>query len=382
MAFALALELPAHVDPPALVAPAAREASFGSISGTVAPGTYRVVVRVNGNEKAAKRVDGKEFEVQVKLPPRDVTIEVVAEDALGNSGKTRIEKVLGLPAAGAPVAEETYEDPSLTAAVSELVDDFPAISAVYVENLQSGAGAAWNATAHFPAASTVKLAIAIEFLRVLSDRPTENTELDVLLRDMLVDSDNESANALLRWIGSTESGGADQVNRTLGLLDLADSQLYGGFLIASTGRPIPLETESQPEFEGKYTSAWDLAQLYRYLHLAAQGEGPLLDLDGNFEASDARAILWYLAHSADHGKIDRLLGTRAIVAHKAGWVSDARHDAGLVYTPRGSFITVVMTYTGGGAGESSDLLAAQVARAVQERLGDTSAAPAPSASSS
>ena len=251
MAFALAPELPAHVNPPALVAPAAREASFGRISGTVQPGTYRVVVRVNGKEKAAARVGGKKFELQVDLPPRDATIEVVAEDALGNSGKTRIEKVLGLPATGAPVAAETHEDASLAAAVDELVDDFPAISAVYVENLQSGAGAAWNATAHFPAASTVKLAIAVETLRILSDRPEEGTELDVLLRDMLVDSDNEAANALLRWIGSTESGGAEQVNRTLGALDLDDTHMYGGFLIASTGPPIPLETESQPDVRGQ-----------------------------------------------------------------------------------------------------------------------------------
>ncbi len=382
MAFALVPELPAHVNPPVLAAPAAREASFGRISGTVQPGTYRVVVRVNGRDQGSGRVDGKKFDLQVNLPPRDATIEVVAEDALGNSATTRIQKVLGLPAADAEVAEGTHEDSGLAAAVDELVDGFPATSAVYVENLQTGAGAAWNATARFPAASTVKLAIAIETLRVLSDRPEEGSALDVLLRDMLVDSDNGAANALLRWIGATESGGAEQVNRTLAALDLEDSHLYGAFLTASTGPPIPLETESEPEFAGKYTSAWDLAQLFRFVHLAAQGEGPLLGLEGTFEASDARAILWFLAHSSDHGKLDRLLGKRTIVAHKAGWVSDARHDAGLVYTPRGAFIAVVMTYTGGGAGESSDLLAARVAKAVQKRLGKAVAEPAPSASSS
>ncbi len=382
MAFALALDLPAHVDPPALVQPAAREASFGRISGTVQPGTYRVVVRVNGRERSSERVEGKKFDLQVSLPPRDATIEVVAEDALGNSGSTRIADVLGLPADDAPVAKGTYEDASLAAAVDELVDGFDGTSAVYVENLQTGVGAAWNATARFPAASTVKLAIAIEVLRVLSDRPEEGSLLDVLMRDMLVDSDNEAANTLLRWIGSTDSGGAEQVNRTLGALDLEDSHLYGAFLTASSGPPIPLATEEEREFVGKYTSAWDLAQLYRFVHLAAQGEGPLLGLEGTFEASDARAILWFLAHSSDHGKLDRLLGKRTIVAHKAGWITEARHDAGLIYTPKGAFIAVVMTYTGGGAGESSDLLAGRVAKAVQERLGEAGATPAPSASSS
>ena len=35
--------------------------------------------------------------------------------------------------------------------------------------------------------------------------------------------------------------------------------------------------------------------------------------------------------------------------HKAGWISYARHDAGLVYWPGGVFVAAVMT-TGSGVG--------------------------------
>jgi hypothetical protein len=381
VAFALAPQLPVHVDAPAIVRPAAREVSFGRISGEVGAGTYRVVVRVNGREEADERAKGTKFDLRIDLPPHDVTVEVEAQDALGNSASSRVHPVLGLPASTEKVATTSHEDRALARTVNALVDDFPGTSAVYVENLQTGAGAAWNATAHFPAASTVKLAIAVEFFRTATDRPKEGTTLDVLLRDMLVSSDNASANALLEWIGSTDAGGADLVNRMLESLDLDDTHMYGAFLIASGGAPIPLETESEPTFVGKYTTAWDLAQLFRFVHLAATGKGPLLDLEGSFAPSDARAILWLLAHSDDHGKLDRFAGDDTIVAHKGGWVSDARHDAGLVYTPDGAFVAAVMTSIA-VAGDSSDLLAGEVARAAKERLGEAQAAAAPSASSS
>src|ERR671920_92471 len=110
-------------------------------------------------------------------------------------------------------------------------------------NLATGAGAAWNARARFPAASSVKIAIAIEVLRELQARPPPGSGI---------------------------------------------------------GNLLELTVENQPSFEGKYTTAYDLAQLHRFVHLAALGGGPLLDLDG-FTAADARFLLYVLAHSADHG---------------------------------------------------------------------------------
>jgi beta-lactamase class A len=379
MAFALVPELPAHVSPPAVSAPAPREISFGRVAGKVRAGTYRVVVRVDGRAAGAVRVDEGAFDLHVDLPPRDVEVEVVAEDALGNDATTRIDAVLGLPGDAEEVAATTHEDPALGARILKLTSAFGGTSAVYVESLGTGAGAAWNARARFPAASTVKVAIAVETMRILSDRPPENSTLDTLLEAMLVESDNEAANQLLTWIGGSDSGGAASVNRTLEALDLDDTRLYGAFLTASGDGPIPLEVESQPAFAGKYTTAYDLAQLHRDLHLAATGEGPLLSLEGSFAAADARAIIWFLAHSEDTGKLDRLLGRDTVVAHKAGWVSDARHDAGLVYTPDGAFVAAVMTWTGGDAGEASDLLAARVAKAALERVGETASAQAPEA---
>ena len=67
-------------------------------------------------------------------------------------------------------------------------------------------------------------------------------------------------------------------------------------------------------------------------------------------------------------ELDRYVGSDAIVPHKAGWVTEARHDAGIVYTPEGAFVAVVMTYTGSDAGLPSDELAGHVAQAARERF--------------
>jgi hypothetical protein len=53
--------------------------------------------------------------------------------------------------------------------------------------------------------------------------------------------------------------------------------------------------------------------------------------------------------------------------HKAGWISYARHDVGLVYWPGGVFVAAVMT-TGTGVGAASDLLAARIGRETLQRV--------------
>lgn len=369
MALALAPELPAELDRPAIVEPAPNEASFGRIAGTVAPGTHRVVVVVGGVERGAARVKGTRFELRVALPPRDTTVEVRAEDALGNSALTTVGPVLGLPGAE-PLARRARLDRRLETRLRRLADRFGGISAVYVEHLETGAGAAWNAGARFPAASTVKTAIAIETLRILAERPPPGEALDGLLRDMLVDSSNLAANELLRWIGGSDTGGAQEVSELFTALGLDDSRIFEGFAIevAAGPAPIPVRIEEQPPSSGKHTSAWDLARLYRWLHQAASGEGPLLALNGSFTDADARHLLWILAHSADRGKLDRHAGAGVLVPHKAGWVTNARHDAGVLYARAGGVVAVVLTWTPGEAGSASDTLAAQVGRVALDWL--------------
>lgn len=374
----------AALRPPAIVAPAPREVSFGRIAGTVSPRAVEVVVRVDGVAKRSITPRVGRFRLFIALPPRDVRVAVVAIDRSGNRAVRSVGPVYGVPRAGAPTGpRRSREDRVMARRVKALARGYPGIAAAYVQDLRSRVGAAWNARARFPAASTVKLAIAVEVLRTLRGKPARGSSLDGVLWRMLVDSSNQAANTLLVRLGGSTSTGAAEVNRTLRALGLHDSLMYGGYAVqTAAARPIPLRVEEQPSFGvGKYTTAYDLARLHTLVHMAARSKGPLARLDGSFTRADGRYLLWTLAHVVDRGKLDRFLPARLPVLHKAGWITNARHDAGIVYSRKGAFVAVVMTWNAGGVGTSSDVLAGRVAAMALRRFnrlhGSSESVPAP-----
>jgi Beta-lactamase enzyme family len=365
--------------PPAIYAPAPREVSFGQIRGRASPGTRIVSIRVDGVFRGHAHLEGRRFWRTIALPNRDVTIRITSVNVIGDRASTTVRPVYGLPRSARPHAVKGSLDRGLQRKVRALVDAFPGTSAVYVQNLRTGKGAGWNARARFMAASTLKLGIAIEVLRVLGRKPAPDSRIGELFRRMLVYSNNRAANDLQVWLGrGSMYAGSARVTATLRALGLDDSYISGGYIIGTASRlPIPLNVVEQPYYysTGKYTSAWDLARIHKFLHRGAGGHGPLLDLSGRFSARDARFLLWTLAHVRDPGKLDRYLDdTDVSVLHKAGWISVARHDSGLVYWGGGGFVAVVMTYRAGEVGVSSDILAGKVARAALEHFSRTGSA--------
>jgi hypothetical protein len=328
---------------------------------------------VAGQRLGEKPLRGRRFAIEVALPRRDVAIRVTALDADGRGASTVVAPVFGLPAGGAPDFLPPLpgrEDPVLARTVGSLARRFGGTCAVFVQDLRTGAGAAWNARAQFPGASTLKLAIAVELLRGLRGTPGPGTRLDVLLRKMLVVSDGDAANELLVRIGGSTSGGSARVNAMLRVLAISDTDMYGGYLkekrtLAARGRatrPIPLRVQSQPSFIGKRTTAWDLARLARHVHLAAGARGALVwRFRGAFTPADARYLLYLLARVREPGRLSRFLTGQAAVLHKAGWIVRARHDNGLVYWSGGAFVVSVLTWRPGGVGVASDVLAGRVA---------------------
>jgi hypothetical protein len=363
--------------PPAIYAPAPREVSFGEIRGRVAAGTRIVSVRVDGDYKGHANLDGRRFWKTISLPSHDVSIRITAVNAMGDKASSSVGPVYGLSRRARPHAIKGSLDRGLQRRIRDLVDTFPGTSSVYVQDLRTGKGAAWNARARFMGASTLKLGIAIEVLRVLRGKPAANSRIGKLFRRMLVYSDNGAANDLEVWLGggSIYTGSA-RVTATMRALGLYDSYINGGYILGTADRrPIPLTVVEQPSYysTGKYTSAWDLARIHKFLHRGAGGHGALLGLSGHFTARDARFLLWTLAHVLDPGKLDRYVGDKpgVSVLHKAGWISVARHDSGLVYWQEGGFVAVVMTYSSAGVGASSDVLAGEIARTAFKHFSQT-----------
>lgn len=325
-----------------------------------------MVVRADGRTIVTRTVTGTSFDFSVALPRRDATLRVSAYASGRRPRIARVEHVLGLPRTAVPRAVRGTRDGPLSLAVQKLARSFPGTSGVYVEDLVTGHGAAWNARARFPAASTLKVAIAVEALRTTTGKPAPGSSLAALLREMLIESDNDAANVLEGLVGG---GGA--VDSLIDGLGLGDTWMDGGYLHGTPVRPpIPVRVDSQPSFPCcKYTSAWDLSRLLVDIHLAAGGKGVLAERYGSsFTPSDARYLLYLLAKVHDRAKLGRFIGGGPnALLHKAGWISSARHDAGLVYWPGGVFVAAVMTY-GSGVGVSSDVLAGRVARTALARL--------------
>jgi beta-lactamase class A len=364
--------------PPAIEQPAPNQLSYGVVVGTAAPGTRRVIVRVGARTLADRPLRQRRFQLRVSLPPAETVVQVITFDEAGRRSRATVQHVLGAPPAPAPRVHPPRGDALLARELRRLAETFGSTSAIYVQNLATGAGAAWNARATFPAASTLKLAIAVTALARNEGTPGAGSTLDRLLRHMLTSSDNAAANGTERFFGGSTSGGSTLVNTMMQSLGLVDTDMYGGYELEAAGDPprglaggIPLRIDSQPSLgRGKKTTAHDLASLLRAVWLASSGRGPLRTAQPGFSPADARYLLYLLAHVRDPGKVDREVGRLpgVRVLHKAGWVNDARHDNGIVLWPGGALVVTVMTYRAAGAGSSSDVLAGRVAAAALRRF--------------
>jgi len=353
----------AALPPPAIVEPAPYEVSFGRVAGRLPSGARRIEVRADGRVLAVRRVRGRRFYLRVALPGREVTVRVTVFDARRRRASATVPHVLGLPRAARPRGVGSRNDPALAGRLRALARGFSGVAGIYVQDLGTGAGASWNARARLTAASTLKVAIAVEALRTLRGKPALGSSADRLLRAAIERSDNAAANALEVIIAGSTSAGSHRVNALMRSLGLRDSEMYGGYERSTSGRkPIPRRVESQPSLgRGKYTTAYDMARLLTLVHLAAEGKGLLAERYGaQFTPADARYLLSLLARANDRGKLDRFLPRSALVAHKAGWLSHVRHDTGLVYWPGGVFVAAVLTY---GRIAGSDVLAGRVAQA-------------------
>jgi hypothetical protein len=357
--------------PPAIEQPAPRQVSYGLITGRAARDTTRVIVAANGRKLASKPLAGRRFSLRVQLPLGEVTVRVTTVARGGRRSTARVRDVFGLPAAARPRLTRARLDATLARKLDAAARGYAGTAGYYVQSLTGGSGAAWNAKARFPAASTLKLAIAAAVLAEHSGIPPPGSYVDGLLREMIIPSDDASANALLVWLDGSTSSGAYRVNALMRSLGLTDSLMYGGYEVRTLSSRIPLRVDESPGFGvGKYTTAWDMASLWRAIWLASAGKGPLRSSRSGFTPADARYLLWLTAHVRDRPKLDtRVRSERSVeVLHKAGWISSARHDTGLVFWQGGVFVAGVMTYRSYGVSLASDRLAGRVAALALQRF--------------
>jgi len=225
-------------------------------------------------------------------------------------------------------------DPSLQARIESAASVPSGRLASVVFDLESGAQASVDAERSFPAASLFKLPILAEALRqdldpnrlleirpedwtdgsgVLQARVGEQLSVAELERLMIQDSDNIAALVLLDAVG------IDNVNANLARLGLSGTHLVD---------------HRRGESGDHVTTAADTAHL---LELIATGR-----LVSPSASEQAMSLLEL--HQANTWLGDDLPWWLNVkVAHKWGDLPEARHDAGVVYSVRGSFVAVVLT---------------------------------------
>ena len=351
--------------PPAIVQPAPYEVSYGLVTGTVAPG--HAAHRRAGRKGAFSPIAGcvaRHFTVRVDCRLERRPWRSPRSTRTGRRSTATVSHVLGLP-------RRRHRSCDRRAGRAGSRRRFAASSTAFRARRASTLPVSRPAPAppgtrerQFPAASTLKLAIAVAALARVAGVPARGSYLDDVLRRMLVVSDNEAANELEVWLGGSTSAGGHIVTDLMARSGSTTPRCTAG--TSGSSHPGAFRFVSTTNLAGVLASARRLAispgSCARSGSRAAGG--PAAHAAPGFTPGDARYLLYLLAHVEDTGKLDRELGELPglRVLHKAGWIKAARHDNGLVFWHGGVFVVTVMTYRQGGAGKSSDVLAGRVAR--------------------
>ncbi len=275
-----------------------------------------------------------------------------------------LEAVGGIGFSRPAVSEAPLPPPRADTDLQARLESAGAISsghlAVTVLDLEGGAMAALDGDRAMPAASLFKLPILIEVLaqqhvrrldpdRLVEVRPEDWTDGSGLLqarvgerfsvrdltRLMIQESDNIAALVLLSAVGS------DNVNSTLDRLGLSGTRVVD---------------RRRGEVGEHVTTARDSAKL---LSLIAAGQ--FIDADVSEQA------LRLLELKQANTWLAEDLPWWVKVAHKWGDLPEARHDAGVVFTPRGAFVAAILTE--GVPPDEARRAIARIARAAYDYLG-------------
>ncbi|MCU0308662.1 MAG: class A beta-lactamase-related serine hydrolase [Thermoleophilia bacterium] len=357
--------------PPPRIAPA--PVVFGHVTAQVGARTRVLEAQADGRIVARLRPARGPRRIAVPLPAGEHALRLRARGP-GGSRWSATRRVWVLPRSGRrPGRLGGRVDPRLQAEVDRLVGGLPAVAGVWAQHLATGCGAARNAGAAFPAASTLKVPILLEALRRARGRPGPG--LAALLDRMVIDSDDRAANTVLVRIGGGDPfAGAAAVTRTMARIGMGASVVRAPYTIedpprGEQARPLVVAAESTPELFTNYvTTPRDLGQMMLAVHQGALGRGPVRRL-GLPPAVVRREVTTRLLGVRDATKLAQGVPSGVPLAHKTGFTRQVKHDAGIAYLRRGPILVVVMTWSRDGVDDATgDPFIARVGQAAVRRL--------------
>jgi hypothetical protein len=341
--------------------PAPYEASDGRVEGRAPGGAMDIGVYVSGGGHyrlvtMRHLTRAGRFAVPATgLPAGDRSLRIVAFRDGKVLGSKVIRPVSGLPQAAFRIVAARRTVAGVQRGLKGIGG--AGVRAVWMRGMASGDAASYNAGARFAAASTLKLGILMTSLAHNARNPVRGPVWDAYL-EMVLDSDNASANTVERQMGGSTSGGSAMVNAFCHRLGCSDTDMFGGYtpgpgltrlvrrvITSRAAHPIPpVRVERAPFIAtyGKHTTAHDLGMLLTGLVQAAAGKG--VAHRAGISRHEARVAIWLLIHARYPGLVRP--NVRDTVAHKAGWLGNVQHDAALVFTAHGTVATVIMSQGG------------------------------------
>ena len=353
----------AHAAPPPPVV-SAPPVSFGRAAVRLGAGTDRIEVQADGRITARLRPPPGPRRVSVPVP---AGVHAVRVKAIGRGGArwSKTVRIRALPRGALRAGRiPGFVDRALQRDVERLAGETSAITGVYVQHLVTGCGAAVNADAQFPAASTLKAAILVDAVR-----HGQAASLRSTLDSMIIDSNDAAANSALAALGSgSGDAGAAQVTDTLHDLGLARSLVRRPYIVENERHPLPIGTTSSPPLYTNFISTpYELARLMVAVHRGAVGRGGVARL--GIGTAEARAeLLARFLDVRDTSKLVAGLPSGVPVAHKTGYTDDVRHDAGIIYLRSGPVVASAMTYRQGSIAGTGERFIARVATVARSRL--------------
>lgn len=208
--------------------------------------------------------------------------------------------------------------------------------AIGIKNLKTGDEYYYNQTRKFDAASIYKLwvmATVFQFIQEGKLSPTKVLSQDIASLNKTFGIASESAELKEGAISLTAIDAVEQM--------IEISSNYAAYLLTSIVKVTPITifinllglTHSSMEAD-PYTTVADITLFYEKLY-----KGEIVSPTASAE------MLAILKKQQLNDRIPKYLSDGVDIAHKTGELETVKHDAGIVYSPKGNYIIVLMSDT-------------------------------------
>jgi len=246
------------------------------------------------------------------------------------------------PPAPAPPAPPSRAWTELEAAVARVRAGFRGTMHLYIEELPTGRTISWDEQAPVPAASLIKIPLAIALLEQRIEGKVSLEESIVLER-----GDKAAGSGVLRrsrtgstysvlellelMIQRSDNTATNMLTDRLGLELINDSCRRQGLAVTCMPRYI-MDLAARDRDVENYTSAADMARTFKALYDRRILDAPSCDL-----------LLGILKGQQVRDRLPRYLPRDVVVANKTGLMRDVCHDAGIIYGTRQDYVVAILT---------------------------------------